>query len=307
MIDVNYNLEDIISEQNNISNLSFFRYKCNNCQCDLISKKDINKCPICDSNVMENSDNKIDFLESLEIIPFSKNIDDAYKDYKKKVVYNPFSPFIFKRKSTFNNMKKVYLLCNLYNLKLTGSVKYAALDKCEIIKDKKKSYEKKRYEISINSNFDYNNVWGNYFNKIDDLLFDNVCSSKCDNLSRVNSNNFEDIVAIIGDLSEEEVLNKVRDRCLETSLDIIRNDIKHEIKKLIDNKLVTYLNSKRFILVPVYFLNVKHKGKDYIYLMNGENGESSSQIPLGKFEIIVFSIFIFLVIFLIAFLVAYFL
>ena len=57
----------------------------------------------------------------------------------------------------------------------------------------------------------------------------------------------------------------------------------------------------------MYILNVKYDNKNYMYLMNGENGKSLINLTFGKIELAIVSLLIFGLIFLIAFLVAYFL
>ena len=50
-----------------------------------------------------------------------------------------------------------------------------------------------------------------------------------------------------------------------------------------------------------------YDNKNYMYLMNGENGKSLINLTFGKIELAIVSLLIFGLIFLIAFLVAYFL
>ena len=56
----------------------------------------------------------------------------------------------------------------------------------------------------------------------------------------------------------------------------------------------------------MYYINLKHKGKAHIFLMNGQNGKSIIDVPMSGASIFVFSVFVFVVIFLLVSLIAYF-
>ena len=67
----------------------------------------------------------------------------------------------------------------------------------------------------------------------------------------------------------------------------------------VDKKVVslqvetTYSNEKfSYLLVPIYFINYKYKDKEYLNLMNGQNGNVGGKFPKSKLKIALFSIFI---------------
>ena len=60
------------------------------------------------------------------------------------------------------------------------------------------------------------------------------------------------------------------------------------MKKLKSDKTSINFENTRKVLVPIYLLNVVYKGKDYTYIMNGQNGKSYINLPIGKFETILF-------------------
>ena len=123
------------------------------------------------------------------------------------------------------------------------------------------------------------------------------------NLQKVDLNRFEDII-INSDLDQKEELLQINTKIVNKSLSVIRTSVSHELKKVSENGLQTNLNDYKKVFVPVYYLNVNYKGKDYQFLMNGQNGINRFKLTFGIPELIVSSLVIFLIIFGISFLLA---
>lgn len=285
----------------NESNLTgLVKYKCEDCRNRFVTKNKINNCIICNSSRFSEEEN-IENLDSLQVLPFTKSMEEAIKNYTKKITFNPFIPWTFKKKNIRNSIKKVYIKNTIVSLKISGETIFLGMDKNNINKNES---NKRKYKVVLKSNFDYEDVLVNNISKVEDRMFDEINNYNLSSLTDYNSSFLDSDIYILDNEYNEE---KIKNRAMKCSLNVIKDTVKHDMKKLDKSTLAAEVNSKKDVLIPMYILNVKYKEKDYFYLMNGVNGNCTIDFPIGKLELILFSIVIFLIIFLMAFLVAYFL
>ena len=62
---------------------------------------------------------------------------------------------------------------------------------------------------------------------------------------------------------------------------------------------------KKYVLLPVYMVNVKYGNKTYIFAMNGQTGKFIGDIPIDKKKVFIFVIIVFIASFLLCLLVNY--
>ena len=93
-------------------------YSCLNCGVKILTNNNISTCPICSGNMSSITDD----VKAIDgYIPFTKNIDEVRKIYKKKVMFNPIVPFIFKKKSTIDSITPVYVSATLNDANISGN------------------------------------------------------------------------------------------------------------------------------------------------------------------------------------------
>lgn len=295
----NINNTDYLFDNNNDNNESSTNlnnkvYSCLNCGVKILTNNNISTCPICSGNMSSITDD----VKAIDgYIPFTKNIDEVRKIYKKKVMFNPIVPFIFKKKSTIDSITPVYVSATLNDANISGNSLFLGGNKT--VKNQKLSTISKS-ELSYTSNFDYKNVLINSCSKIDDNLFNSICNYSC-NVEPYNEELLNSI-CILSDSSLEDVKNKLNKKIMNHALIIIRDNINYGLKKLSKNEMIITNSSCKNILVPIYLLNINYNAKSYKFICNGENGNNNIKLPIGIVETIIFSILSFLIILLISFL-----
>lgn len=279
-----------------VTGTNTFKFKCSGCGNKFVTQTKINHCTICNSNNI--SEEEYDgSLDSLLVIPFVKTKEEAIKNYKKKTRWNPLVPFAFKNRNVFQAIKKVYVKNLCANLKINGETTFIGTDK---------DGSNRKYKVILNSNFDYENILGNSILKINANLIDEISDYNFNNLTNFDKSYLTDEVLIIDNEISFEA-EKIKNSALKCSLNIIKDNVKHHLKKLDKNNLLVDVNLKKEVLVPMYILNIKYGEKNYYYLMNGVTGKDTIDFPIGKLELILFCCLFFLIVFGIAFLIAYFL
>lgn len=285
-----------------INSADVFRCKCESCGNNFIMKSRVQECIICGSNrltELEYNDN----FNSVLVLPFEKDLDFVKKDYKVGTLKNPIIPFAFRKKEVLTSIKRVYLRSKCLGLKVSGEASFLAVDKNSI---NKKDSQEHKYKVVMNSNFDYDNVLVNGITNVNKKLINEIDDYNLSGLVNFDWNNFENEIAII-DNEVVDKTDKVKDDVLKCSVNVIKDSIKHDSKKLEQNNLDVVINSEKDVLLPIYIARIDYKGKRYFYLVNGSTGKVAADFVIGKLELVLFSIFFFLVVFLIAFLIAYFL
>ena len=290
------NLGDLEPEEVSTSvNSNINSYTCNDCKCIFSSNLNASKCVACNSTNISNNEVK---PSNAMFIPFYRSISNALDDYKYKTK-GFMIPKSFKDKKIVNCIKKVYLPAYLVDVNVKGQVKYFGADKIG-------RNETSKYELVYDSNFDFKNVLVCGYSKINDIVFNKICSYQYNKSLPYSDDLFNDSYFISYDLVPLEISNKINNRVMKHCLNEIRGNITHSLKKLHKNEMDVKIKEYNKIYVPVYILNFRYNNKKYFYLMNGQSGDSYIDLEYSRVAIIIFSIILFIIIFGCAFLFAYF-
>ncbi len=294
-------------EENEASNkMSVYTYKCEKCLVSYGSFKDIDSliCPLCGSSSITK---KEDYEKrKLYYIPFYKTEEDAYKTFQEKIKLNPLIPFPFKQKKTFENIKKIYLPAFLLDAEQKGVVSFLGGEKEVTKSGKEKNVETKKYDVVHSVHLHYNGVLLNVSNKINDNIFKEVCNYDSSLFRLLEKQGDLDDIYIIPDDDIQDIAKRGRERISNNTLNLVRNNVFHPLKKLLDdNTTISFENTKQ-VLLPVYYIIIPYRNKEYHFVMNGNNGKSYVEITMGLVNLIVFSILVFIIIFILGYCIAYF-
>lgn len=278
-----------------------YNYLCRDCGTKFMNTSGDNVCAFCGSRNVNNCNVQDD--SGLYYLPFSKNINDAVSDYSKKLRFNILIPFSFKKKSTYSRIKKVYLPVTVYDSKVSGDISFYGGDKNRV----NRGVETRKYEVGYNVNLDYNNVLVSRLSKINEDIFSDVLDYNFDGLAEFSNELMNEATEIVCDLDDDASRNKNQNKLMKSAISKTKENMVHELKKLKSNEMQVNVVNEKKVLVPVFLLGIKYRGKDYIYMMNGQNGNSSIDLEVGIINIIMISILVFLFVFGITYLIAYFL
>jgi hypothetical protein len=294
----NDNVVDVVSE-NNAGQLHIF--KCKDCS-GLIGKfliTEEEKCSLCGSSKLDVIDEDIELGQFM--IPFNYSLDDAIKNYKKHVGLNPLVPRIFRSNKTIKSISKVYVSSELFDINASGDVSFFAGDK-SISNDKE---ELKKFDVKNTVNFDFKDVLMCSSSKVSSPLFLGVSDFDFQQLKQVDNNMIGDACIVFSDLSPMDVSTYASNMVMDYSLNVIRKNVNHQLKKVNKNNIGVNFTNNKTVLVPLYLMNVTYNGHSYSYIMNGNTGKSTMKIPYGKLEIALMSIILFILIFVISLLFVY--
>lgn len=292
----------VIGEELNVSvnhedSKSLTGYQCNDCKCNFLSlDENLEKCVYCEGNNIAKTTYNLD---GCKMILFSKKLDDAWKEYKKHTK-NPLIPFKLKSKKIKESIKKVYFLAYKVDASLTGNVSFKG-DNQERVK---KNETRQEYDVLFDINFDYTNALINASKRITTKEFIKAFPCEFTSMSDLLLTFINDEVIITSDYTNEEFSNIIKEKITNNTFNIVHKNVNHKKSTLKDNLTNLKVDYIQPVLIPMYFLNLKYRNKEYHYLYNGVNGKTYYKFPLGIVETIIFGIILFGLVLLIGYLIA---
>lgn len=267
----------------------FNMFKCNSCNTTFgVSNGGVvEQCILCGKHEIVKASyngNRID-----EFIPFTISKNKAIETYKSKVMFNPIIPFCFKTSSTINSIKKVYIPGYLYNTVTSGEINFIGVDQTP--------NGKAKFDVVFNDNIGHTNLFYKSTTKINERVFNGISNYSFNNSTIFDPNNIGQCYYLENDVNQNDLNKKVEDNCMKHVISMTKKKVNHQMKKVQGNTLITSINNVKSVLVPVYLLNVKYGGKDYMYVMNGETGEASLDVTYGVLEMVIFGLVVFLLVF----------
>ena len=294
IVNISEESNEIINEENNEFNL----YHCNKCNISFIGER-ADYCFIC-GNELEKSTTDISYSKYLD---YKLDLGDALHNYKRKLLFRLLCPFKFRTSKTINRIKGIYVPMYLFDTSLDGDVVFNASD-LDVLDTSKSTKKVNYYKVVCNGHFDYNDVLINGSSKINNSILERIDDFDYNELKEIDSLVLGEKIIYKEDCDEYSIFDRLKKRCINNSVKLMGELVNHTKKKVVDNKLDFKYDKKGIVLVPIYFLINNYKGKDYPYIMNGQNGNTYIKTPIGIIETIIFSIVLFTVLFAIMILIA---
>ena len=270
-------------------------YKCHNCGATVMLNPEESAviCPFCSTSNIVLEEN-FEGLKPQVVVPFSFDGTAATEYAKKWAKKRIFAPRKFKKELYAENMRGVYEPCYTYDSATHSSYKGRVGDRHTRTVGTGKNRRTETYIV-------YRNVKGEY-----DKTFDDVLVSNNLNFSQAKIDSLQPF-----DLSGQVVYERkyLSGYCSE----VYQKDVKEgwtDAKKIMDKRIyddivssvhcdvVDYMNvstvhsgvTYKYVLLPVYYMIYRFKGKDYGVSVNGSNGRSSGKTPISPWRVLIASV-----------------
>ena len=79
---------------------------------------------------------------------------------------------------------------------------------------------------------------------------------------------------------------------MNTSVSLLQEEVRHQTSMLASNKLTVNKVDSDYIMLPVFMVNIKYRDKMYTFAMNGQTGKIVGDLPLGRKEVILWTLLI---------------
>lgn len=282
-------------------------YRCKNCGAEIMADETVTAtfCVYCGSTAILKD--KIDdgIVPDL-IIPFKKVKEDALIAFTNITKGKPLMPKEFKELKNIEKIAGVYIPFWAYDLTAEGDMSFLSSD-TRFWSDYNYNYaEVSRYQVNMHGRFQYVKVLADASSRFTDDLMNSLEPFNYKDLVSYNHAYLSGFLAEKYDISDDEGFKVVTDRTMKTSVGMMQEKVRHQSSILESNGMQITKDHIYYIMLPVFMININYSGKKYIFAMNGQTGKIVGDIPVGRKEVIMLSIILFILFFIILSVIMYF-
>lgn len=275
-------------------------YRCQSCGAEIIADENTTAtfCVYCGNTAILKDRIHNSRVPDL-IIPFQKVKDDATKAFEKVVKHKPLVPKAFKTKDNIQKITGIYIPFWAYDFQVSGTVEFNATD-VHTWTDFRNQYTKTDgFSVVCEGNMDYDKVLADGSSRFPDDLMDSLEPFDFQGLVSYNQAFLAGFFSEKYDVDEDKAVERAQRRAVNTSVSLMRETVNHQSCALLDNQLNVQKQKVYYILLPVWMVNTKYRDKTYTFAMNGQTGKIVGDLPLGRKEVVVWSLVIYLICFII--------
>ena len=263
-------------------------YSCPSCGAELLCEATTaaTSCPYCGNpTVVPGQFSGI--LKPDYVLPFKLSKEDAIKALKKHYLKKPLLPSTFSKANHLEEIKGVYVPFWMYDGEASGSAQFHATQV--------HTYTSGDYEITETSHYDVRRAGSLGFEKIpvdasskmpDDYM-DSIEPYDYSDLKPFSTAYLPGFLADKYDVSVEDSRERADKRCVGSLICALKGTVSGYTTC---NETSRNIHLKRgkvhYALLPVWLLNTKWEGKDFLFAMNGQTGKLVGNLPVSTKRVI---------------------
>ena len=263
-------------------------YCCPSCGAELIcdATTAATSCPYCGNpSVLPGQFSGV--LKPDYVLPFKLSKEDAIKALKKHYLKKPLLPSTFSEANHLEEIKGVYVPFWMYDGEASGSAQFHATTV--------HTYTSGDYEITETSHYDVRRAGSITFEKIpvdasskmpDDYM-DSIEPYDYAELKPFSTAYLPGFMADKYDVSVDDSRERADKRCAGSLVSALENTVSGYSSC---NETSRNIHLKRgkvhYALLPVWILNTRWEGKDFLFAMNGQTGKLVGNLPVSTKRVI---------------------
>ncbi len=271
-------------------------YHCDNCGAEIISLDNITSttCLYCKSTaIIKNRLSGIYKPDS--IITFKYEKEDAIKAFQNLCKGRLLLPKDFSNLDNIQEMQGLYVPFWLYDIDNEAYLK-ADCTKVTTWVDRKNVYTKTSfYEVERGGELSFESVPNDAAIRFDDTIMNAIEPFDYKDLKDFEIGYLAGFLSEKYDVSKEDAYQNIEKRINLDSRNYLESKISsYETKNIKENTNQLTVKNTKYVLLPVWVLNLKYKDKIYHFAMNGQSGKLVGEIPVDikKLLLLIFSTFI---------------
>ena len=257
-------------------------YSCPSCGAELICDKSTaaTSCPYCGNPTVVPGQ----FSGALRpdfIIPFKLSKEDAVKALKAHYKGKLLLPKKFTRENHVQEIQGIYVPFWLFDGEAEGDARYEATRSYTYESGGYKVTETKHYEIYRSGSVAFEKVPVDASSKLSDEHMDSIEPYNYKELRAFSTAYLPGFLADKFDVTVEQCRQRADLRCEGTFTRAMRKTIKRYDTCTLKELNVRLKRGKvQYTLLPVWVLNTKWRGKDFLFAMNGQTGKLVGDLPV---------------------------
>ena len=277
----------------------YVSYHCESCGAEIIADEQTAAtfCVYCGNTAILKSKLSGQFTPD-KMLVFKKDKQESINAFKGLGKGRPLMPKNFNSEKNIEKIRGIYIPFWLYDINVSGDLNMTG----EIVTHWSVGdthYTKSdKYRVVRGGSMDYLNIPVDGSSKFDNNIMNSIEPFNFAELVPYNHAYLSGFYAERFDESDEKNFPEASIRAVNSTRERLRNDAaKYTSKIITKDTLKSKEIGKKYVLLPVWMVNVKYKDKMHIFAMNGQTGELIGNIPLDKGKAVLYFIMIFVVTF----------
>lgn len=262
-------------------------YSCPSCGAEIVGDETMaaTECAYCSNPVMVTS--KLSgMLKPDLVIPFSVSKDEAKKIYKSYTAHLRLLPKLFSEENRIEKINGIYVPFWLFDCNADAKFTYAATN-THIWRDSKYRYTKTdHFSIIREGTLFFRKVPVDASSKMPDDYMDALEPYNYNELKEFDMSYLSGFYADRYDVDAQKSRDRASTRIEDTTKDTFRNTVSgYATVSQRHGAINTKVKSAKYALLPVWILNTKYKGVNYLFAINGQTGKFVGNLPVdsGKY------------------------
>lgn len=258
-------------------------YSCPSCGAEIICDKSTGatSCPYC-GNPAVVPGQFVGVLRPDFIVPFKISKEEAVKALKEHYRGKFFLPKNFTQENHIQEIRGVYVPFWMFDGKAEGDAYYEATISQTYRSGDYKITQTKHYEVYRAGSVTFERVPVDASSKMPDNHMDSIEPYDYKELKKFSTAYLPGFLADKYDVSVEQSIMRADQRCEGTLISALRQTVKHYDTCILKKESINLQRGKvHYTLMPVWILNTKWKGKDFLFAMNGQTGKLVGDLPIS--------------------------
>ena len=257
-------------------------YTCSSCGAQMVVSDTAAaaSCPYCgnDSVIPQALEGK---YRPNAVIPFKVTRDQAIEAFRLLCRHKWFLPAGFVRDGRIQKMQGIYVPFWLFDCDTDSDVTYNATKTSSSRQGNYLVTRTAHYSVRRGGRINFRNLPVNSSTKLDDTLMESVEPFNAAELADFNT-------AYLSGFQAERYDQGV-EKCAPRASQRIRTSVEQSFRSTVlgynsvtpvSTQVRMTRNSSRYVMMPVWILNNRWRGKDYIFAMNGQTGQVKGDLPM---------------------------
>ena len=259
-------------------------YSCPSCGAELIcdATTAATSCPYCGNPTVVPGQFS-GMLKPDFILPFKLNKDDAIKALKKHYRKKPLLPSTFSKANHLEEIRGIYVPFWMYDGEASGRVEFRATRVHTYTSGDYEITETSHYDVSRGGSLAFEKIPVDASSKMPDDYMDSIEPFDYSELKPFSTAYLPGFLADKYDVSVEESRVRADLRCEGSLVNSLESTVTGYSSCNEKSRNVRLKRGKvHYALLPVWVLNTKWEGKDFLFAMNGQTGKLVGNLPNSK-------------------------
>ena len=221
------------------------------------------------------------------VLPFKLSKEDAIKALKRHYLKKPLLPSTFSKANHLEEIKGVYVPFWMYDGEASGSVQFHATQVHTYTSGDYEITETRHYDVGRAGSVGFEKIPVDASSKMPDDYMDSIELYDYADLKPFSTAFLPGFLADKYDVSIEDSRERADKRCAGSLLSALENTVSGYTTCNEKSRDIHLKRGKvNYALLPVWILNTRWEGKDFLFAMNGQTGKLVGNLPVSTKRVI---------------------